>query len=427
MFNRDALPHALARKGIHYGWAIVAVIFLTMLSTSAVMGMTAVLVLPLRGEFGWDLGAISAALGVRFLVYGAVAPFTAAILQRFGVRRVISTALVLTVLGLAAVSQMSALWQLWLTWGLLIGLSTGVTANVLGATIATRWFVQRRGLVVGLLSASNATGQLLFLPLAAYLADIAGWRYAMLPGVILCLICLAIVLLVMRDYPADVGLPPYGEARIVPAPASRPRENPIAASFAVLRGAASNRTFLLLAGTFFVCGLSTAGLVQNHFVPLCLDFGIAPVASASILALMGGFNFVGTVLAGWLSDRFDNRWLLFWFYGLRGLSLLALPFTEFSFYGLGIFAIFYGLDWIATVPPTVRMTNDAFGREKGPTLFGWIFLSHQIGSAVAAYGAGVVRDNMLTYLPAFFAAGLVCLIAAVAILGARRGPAPAKA
>jgi predicted MFS family arabinose efflux permease len=423
----DWLPRLFARRGIHYGWAVIAVIFLTMLATSAVMGMTAVLILPLRSEFGWDLGAISGALGVRFLVYGAVAPFTAAILQRYGVRTVVSSALAITVLCLAATSRMTALWQLWLTWGLLVGLSTGVTANVLGATIATTWFSKRRGLVVGVLSASSATGQLLFLPLAAWLADIAGWRYAMVPGATVCLVCFVLVLLVVRNAPADVDLPVYGEREIVRPLPRRDQPNALLVSFSALSEVATNRAFLILAGTFFICGLSTAGLVQNHFVPLCSDFGIPSMTSSSILAMMGGFNFVGTIASGWLSDRYDNRWLLFWYYGLRGLSLLALPYTDFSIYGLSIFAMFYGLDWIATVPPTVRMANDEFGRDRGPVVFGWIFLSHQVGSAIAAYGAGASRDLLLTYMPAFIAAGVVCLVAAIAVLGIHRRSRPALA
>lgn len=420
------LAPAFARRGIHYGWAVVGVIFLTMLATSAVVGMTAMLILPLKNEFGWDLGAISGALGLRFLVYGMVAPFTAAILLRYGVRTVVTSALTLTALSLAVSSQMTALWQLWLTWGLIVGLATGVTANVLGAVIAARWFTKRRGFVVGLLTASSATGQLIFLPLAAWLADSAGWRYAMIPSGILCLLCCALLMLVVRDHPADVDLAPYGDTQRVPPPPHRAHANALAVSLSTLAAVIGDRTFLILAGTFFVCGLSTSGLVQNHFVPLCSDFGVPAVTSASILAMMGAFNFVGTILSGWLSDRYDNRWLLFWYYGLRGVSLLALPFTDFSIYGLSVFAVFYGLDWVATVPPTVRLTNDQFGRDRGPVVYGWIFLSHQIGSAIAAFGAGVTRDQMLTYLPAFTAAGAVCLIAAVAILATRRIPRPRR-
>ncbi len=420
MQSSDFLPRTFARLGVHYGWAVVAVIFLTMLSTSAVMGMVGVLMLPLKSEFGWDLGAISGALALRVLLYGMVAPLAAAILQRYGVRKVVSTALLLIVTGLLLASRMTALWQLWLTWELMIGLATGVTANVLGATVATRWFTKQRGLIIGVLSASNATGQLLFLPVAAWLSEHLGWRYALMPAGIVCLVCCFLVILVVRDHPEDVQLPSYGDDKIVPAPPRRSGQNTLAISFQALREAAGSRTFWILSGTFFVCGLSTSGLVQNHFIPLCHDFGVATITASSVLAMMGAFDFVGTILSGWLSDRYDNRYLLFWYYGLRGLSLLALPFTDFSIYGLSIFAVFYGLDWIATVPPTVRMTGQEFGREKGPVVFGWIFLAHQLGSATAAFGAGVSRDELLTYLPAFAFAGVACLLAAAAILTVRK-------
>jgi predicted MFS family arabinose efflux permease len=416
------LPRAFARLGIHYGWGVVSAIFLTMLSTSAAMGMVGVLMLPLKTEFGWDLGAISGALALRVLLYGMVAPFAAALLQRYGVRPVVATALGLIVAGLLLASRITALWQLWLTWGVMIGLATGVTANVLGATVATRWFTHRRGLVVGVLSASNATGQLLFLPMAAWLADDMGWRFAMLPVGILCLVCMLLVIVVVRDHPGDINLPSYGDTTVVPAPSRRSGANALKVSFSALRLAVGNRTFWILAGTFFVCGLSTSGLVQNHFIPLCHDFGVATVTASGILALMGAFDFVGTILSGWLSDRYDNRALLFWYYGLRGLSLLALPYTNFSLYGLSIFAVFYGLDWIATVPPTVKMTGQTFGRETGPVVFGWVFLAHQLGSATAAFGGGISRDELLTYLPAFAAAGIACLVASIAVLTIRRRP-----
>ena len=419
MLASNLLPRLFARMNVHYAWPVVTVIFLTMLSTSAVMGMVGVLMLPLKSELGWNLAEISGALAVRVLLYGMVAPLAAAILQRYGVRLVVATALLLIVVGLVLASRMTEIWQMWLTWGLMIGLATGVTANVLGATIATRWFTKQRGLVIGVLSASNATGQLLFLPVAAWLSDHLGWRYAMLPAGTACLVCLALVLLIVRDHPGDVNLPSYGDSSVLPPPPRRSGQSALASSLSALATAAGNRTLWVLAGTFFVCGLSTSGLVQNHFIPLCHDYGVATITASGILALMGGLDFVGTIASGWLSDRYDNRFLLFWYYGLRGLSLLALPFTDFSIYGLSIFAIFYGLDWIATIPPTVKMTGQEFGREKGPVVFGWIFLAHQLGSATAAFGAGATRDAFLTYLPAFAAAGVACIIAAATILTVR--------
>jgi predicted MFS family arabinose efflux permease len=415
------LAPALARRGIHYGWAVVAVTFLTMLATSAAMGMPGVLLLPLKGEFGWDLGAISGAMALRLLLFGLVAPFAAALMQRYGIRTVVGTALGTIVFGLVLATQMTMLWELWLTWGLMIGLATGVTANVLGATVANRWFVKRRGLVIGLLSASSATGQLLFLPVAAWLSVHIGWRLAMAPAATMCLICLALVLLVVRDHPGDLALPSYGETAVVPAPSRRAGGNALKLSFAALAGASRDKTFWILFGTFFVCGLSTNGLVQNHFIPLCHDFGMDAVAASGVLAMMGACDFVGTIGSGWLSDRFDNRWLLFWYYGLRGVSLLMLPYTDFSFYGLSLFAVFYGLDWIATVPPTVKLTAQTFGRAQAPLIFGWIFTAHQLGAATAAFGAGISRDALASYLPAFAAAGVACLVAALAVLAMRRG------
>jgi predicted MFS family arabinose efflux permease len=327
-----------------------------------------------------------------------------ALMLRYGMRLVVSWALVLIVLGLFLATQMTAIWQLWLTWGLMLGLSTGVTANVLGATIASRWFTKRRGLVVGILSASSATGQLLFLPVAAWLSEHMGWRAAMVPAGLLCLLCLALVVLFLREHPAEVELPSYGEAAIVP-PVRRASSSAVKLSFTTLFTAMRNRTFWILAGTFFVCGLSTNGLVQNHFIPLCHDYGMDAVAASGVLALMGACDFVGTIGSGWLSDRYDNRWLLSWYYGLRGLSLLLLPYATFSFFGLSLFAVFYGLDWIATVPPTVRLSSQTFGREQGPLVFGWVFSAHQLGAATAAFAAGASRDALSSYLPAFATAG----------------------
>jgi sugar phosphate permease len=415
----ETLARWLGRRGIHYGWVMVALTFLTMLATAAVMGLVAVLILPLKAEFGWDTGDISAAFGLRVMLYGSIAPFAAAFLARFGVRRIVSVALALVLIGLAGASQVTSLWQLWVTWGLIVGLATGMTALVLGATVASRWFAARRGLVVGLFTASNATGQLLFLPLAAWMTEHYGWRMAMVPPLIACTLAWALMLLLGRDHPSELGLAPFGESVVVPPP-PRLRGNPFSASLSILRDVSAVPMFWVLFGTFFVCGLSTNGLVQSHFVPLCHDFGVDAAAATGLLAVIGAFDFIGTIVSGWLSDRFSNRNLLFVYYGLRGLSLMALPYTNFSMVGLSVFAVFYGLDWVATVPPTVRLTADTFGRAKAPIIFGWIFMAHQLGGAVAVVGAGVMRDSMGTYLPAFFASGVLCLVAAVAILWKRR-------
>jgi predicted MFS family arabinose efflux permease len=395
---------------------IAGVTFLTMLVTAGAVGAPGVLILPLQKEFGWQNAEISSALGIRFLLFGLMAPFAAALINRFGMRRIALSALLLIAAGLLLSLAMTRVWELVLLWGVVIGLGTGLTALVLGVTVATRWFSTRRGLVTGLLTASSATGQLLFLPLVASVSERLGWRpaVAMVCGA-LALTAFA-VLAFMRDRPADVGQQPFGRAAgddaanvaaTIPAPIT---------PWHALRDARRTGVFWVLFGTFFICGASTNGLIQTHFIPLCADFGLPAVGAASVLAAMGMFDIVGTVGSGWLSDRYDNRWLLFWYYGLRGLSLMYLPFSDFTFYGLSLFALFYGLDWIATVPPTVKLTVARFGRERANLVFGWIFAGHQLGAATAAFGAGVSRTALLSYLPAFFAAGALCLIAAVLIL-----------
>jgi predicted MFS family arabinose efflux permease len=417
------LAPTLARRGIHYGWVMVGLTFLVALASAGALGILGALLLPVQREFGWDTASISGALALRLLLFGLTAPFAAALLQRYGLRRTVIAALCLVVLGCLLSMAMTAPWQLWLSWGVMTGIGSGMTALVLGATVANRWFVARRGLVLGMLTAANATGQLVFLPLAAWLAAHAGWRVALMPGLGACVLAGLLFWLLGRDHPADLGLPAYGETTVTPP---RPAAgNPVRNAFGALAEASSSRVFWILFATFAICGLSTVGLMQTNFIPLCSDFGMAEVEAASVLALIGVFDFVGTIGSGWLSDRYDNRKLLFWYYGLRGLSLLFLPMSSFSFYGLSLFAVFYGLDWIATVPPTVKLAGAAFGRDKAPLVFGWVFTAHQLGGAVAALGAGMSRDALASYLPAFYLAGVACLLAAVLALGARARPRPA--
>src|SRR4051794_19223909 len=351
------LATALGHRQVHYGWVVVGVTFLTMLVTAGAVGAPGVLILPLQQEFGWQTAEISSALAIRLMLFGLMGPFAAALMNRYGVRRISLAALGLIATGLLLSVAMDRIWQLILLWGVVVGLGTGLTALVLGATVATRWFAHRRGLVVGMLTASTATGQLVFLPLLAQLTASYGWRVALCLVVAALLAAMVLVLALMRDRPSDLGLPRYGEAEPTPAPAQEHGLSTLLVSpLRALRQASGSRTFWVLFATFFICGLSTNGLIQTHWITLCGDFGVAPVGAAGMLAAIGAFDLVGTVLSGWLSDRYDNRWLLFWYYGLRGLSLLWLPLTGFSLYGLSIFAVFYGLDWVATVPPTVRMT-----------------------------------------------------------------------
>ncbi|WP_158816799.1 MFS transporter [Methylocapsa sp. S129] len=425
----QALAQRLSRYGVHYGWVVIGVTFLTALTTAGAVGVPGALILPLTKEFGWDTAQISSALAIRLVLFGLMGPFAAALIERYGVRRIVLSAISLIVVGLLLALIMSQAWHLIVLWGLVVGVGTGLTAMVLNAIVATRWFTHRRGLVLGMLTASSATGQLVFLPLAAWLVEHIGWRYALAPSVIGLLIAGVLVTLFMCDRPSDVGLAPYGEA--APAPGQSLTAPPPAAAFgrafSVLSEISTSRTFWILFATFFICGLSTNGLVQTHFISLCADYGMPAVAAASTLAMMGVFDFFGTIASGWLSDRYDNRALLFWYYGLRGLSLLYLPYSTFTFYGLSLFGAFYGLDWIATVPPTVRLSAQAFGKERAGIAFGWIFAAHQLGAATAAFGAGLSRSILLSYLPAFFAAGAMCLVASAIVWLIRLNPAARSA
>jgi sugar phosphate permease len=409
---------SLERRGFHYAWVIAAVTFLAMLTTSAALGLPGAMLQPLSKEFGWTTDQLSSVFAVRFALFGLRGPFAAVFIGRFGLRTIMVAAASFIAVAMVLATQVTQLWQLFLLWGLVLGCGTGLTALVLGAMVANRWFTTNRGLVVGLFAASTATGQLIFLPIAAWMIENIGWRYAVIPVFIACVVVAALATLFMRDHPGSIGLRAFGEPAGGPIEAPPPRATRLnfLGPFQVLAEASRNRTFWILAGTFFICGLSTNGLLQTHFISLCGDNGMTAVPAASVLALMGAFDLVGTTLSGYLSDRYDNRKLLFWYYGLRGLSLFWLPFSTFTFYGLSIFAMFYGLDWIATVPPTVKLAAQEFGKEKAGMIFGWVFAAHQLGAATAAYGAGLTRTLLLTYNPALFAAGAACLLAAAAVL-----------
>ncbi|MFK3796394.1 MFS transporter [Pseudomonas sp. NPDC088444] len=423
----DWLSRALARRGIHYGWAMIAVTFFTALITAASVGAPGVFIVPMQMEFGWNTVEISSALSIRFVLFGLMAPFAAALMNRYGLRNVALAAILVIMTALLLSLSMTEVWQLVALWGVAVGIGAGMTALTLGATVASRWFSARRGLVVGVLTASTATGQLIFMPLLANVTEHYGWRWALvLMSAMLALAAIA-VLMLMRDRPADLGLRPFGDTGTGPIAAPAPSAASIfSASLNTLRDASKTRVFWILFGTFFICGATTNGLVQVHLIPMCGDYGISPVKASGLLAAMGVFDLIGTVASGWLSDRFDNRRLLFWYYGLRGLSLIALPFTDFSIVGLSLFAVFYGLDWIATVPPTVRLAASRFGPERAGMVFGWIFAGHQIGAAAAAFGAGWSRTELLSYLPAFFTGGVLCLLAAVTILSVRQEKAALK-
>jgi sugar phosphate permease len=340
-----------------------------------------------------------------------IGPFAVAVMERFGLRRTVSFSLLILGFGVALTSLMRTPWQMMVLWGFLVGSGTGMIAMVLGATIAERWFVRRRGLVLGILTASSATGQLIFLPLLANLSVHFGWRAVSLTVASIALLMAPIAALFLRNRPSEIGLPRYGENELLRG--ERKTENPAHRALSALRRGIRNRDFWLLAATFFICGASTNGLVGTHLIPACIDRGIPEVRAASLLAVIGVFDLMGTIASGWLTDRFDSRKLLAWYYALRGLSLIFLPVAfNFNFYGLSVYAVFYGLDWVATVPPTVKLAGNVFGEENAALMFGWIAASHQIGAAAVAWFAGILRTQTGDYASAFFSAGLLCLLAA---------------
>jgi len=410
---------------LHFGWIVAGVTFVTLLVAAGIRSAPGVMMVPLETEFGWSRATISVAISVNLILYGMMAPFAAALMDRFGVRQTMVVALAVLAVGVATTTAMGAPWQMVVLWGIVVGSGSGSIALVLGATVVTRWFDAWRGTVMGVLSAANATGQLVFLPLMALAVESWGWRVAVLLVAVAAAVLVPVVWLLMRERPADLGLLPVGAVEAPPPLPSR--GNPAWIAIVALGEGLRSRDFWLLAGGFFVCGLSTNGLIGTHLIPACFDHGIPEVRAAGLLAVMGLFDLVGTTLSGWLSDRWDSRRLLFWYYGLRGLSLI---FLDAAFgpdvFGLWLFAVFYGLDWIATVPPTVKLAAQSFGRERAGVMFGWIFAAHQIGAAVAAFGAGWIRTDLGDYWLAFVISGIACLIAAImSLMVGRRAPRPA--
>jgi predicted MFS family arabinose efflux permease len=380
---------------------------------------------PLHDEFGWPMGVIGGAVSVNLVLYGLVAPFSAALMERLGVQRVVAVALGLVSIGALLPIWMTQSWQLVLSWGVLVGLGTGAMAMSLVATVTGRWFVARRGLVTGILTAAGATGQLVFLPLLAWLAEHHGWRSAAIATGITALLVVPLVLWRLHDHPSDLGLAPYGAPASAPViRLGRPAERPFRLALETLRDASRTKVFWLLAGGFAICGMSTNGLVGTHFIPAAHDHGMPTTTAAGLLALVGIFDIAGTVFSGWLTDRVDPRLLLGVYYTLRGASLLLLPslFSDEMHLNMLAFIIFYGLDWVATVPPTIALCRDAFG-DRAPIVFGWVFASHQVGAAIAAVGAGLARDHLGTYNLAWYLAGALCFGAALMSIAIARRPA----
>ncbi|MDQ0271410.1 MFS transporter [Cytobacillus purgationiresistens] len=406
-------------RRLHYSWIVLIIVFFSIIVAGITRSSSGVFIIPFEADFGWERSKISLAIAISLFIYGISGPFMGAIVQIIGIKRMMLLSMGTLMAGLAFTFLMSETWHLILIWGIIIGLGSSLFLTVLSPIIANKWFVKRRGLAVGILTASTATGQLVLLPVLAYIIDRYNWQYAVAMILFLSAVSFIILFFLMKESPMAIGTMPYGEVKdTMESKAVKSGNNPFIIAFTALGEAIKAKEFWLLAGSFFVCGLSTSGLIGTHFVSYCVGFGIAVVTAASMLSFMGIFDLVGTTLSGWLSDRIDNRWLLFWYYSLRGLSLLLLPFAlyEGSYVLLIIFSIFYGMDWIATVPPTINITRNIFGLEKSVIIYGWIFAAHQAGAAVAAFGGGIIFERFASYTYAFIGAGVLCFVASLFVI-----------
>jgi MFS family permease len=408
-----------AMPKIHFAYIMAALAFVLLIAAAGVRSSPTMLIAPLQTEFHWSTATISAAIALNLLLFGLIGPFAAGVFERFGLRRTISAALATMAIAAGASVFMSQSWEFLLLWGGMVGVGSGSISLVAGATIVNRWFETNRGTVMGLLTASNATGQLVFLPIFGLLVTRAGWRAEVIFIAAVCAVLAPIAFFVLREYPSDKNLAMVGTTAVVMP--ERIAGNPFVNTIDALRDGLRTRDFWLLGGSFFICGASTNGLIGTHLVPACGDHGISAMSAGGLLAAMGIFDLVGTTASGWLSDRYSPRWLLFWYYGLRGLSLMYLPSAfGLASIGLPVFAVFYGLDWIATVPPTLKLTTNRFGRARAPMMFGWMFTGHQLGASAIAMLAGLIRTGTGSYDSAFILSGVLCLIAAVMVLFAGR-------
>ena len=414
-------------RRFHPAWIAAIVTFFTLVATAGFRSAPSVLIVPLEDAFGWGRDQISFAIAVNVLLFGLTAPFAAALMERFTIRKVVMAALTTVSTGAFLTTFVNAPWQLVLTWGVIVGIGTGSMALVFAATIANRWFVKRRGLVVGALTAAAATGQLVFLPGLTSLSESYGWKSIGLTIGAAAMLMVPMIYLFLREKPADLGMLPYGAPADWQAP-TKPTMNAATLAFVTLKEASAHRDFWILVGSFFVCGLSTSGLIGTHFIPAAHDHGMGQVVAASLLALIGVFDVIGTLASGWLTDKYDPRKLLFFYYFLRGLSLFLLPSILFATVHPStlVFVIFYGLDWVATVPPTIMLCRTILGPERATVIYGWVFAAHQIGGSIAAFGAAVLRVKLGDYAAAFYISGALCLISSYFVLQIAKGKSTAS-
>ena len=407
----------LVKSKIHPGWIAVAVTFVTLMATAGFRSAPSVLIVPLEDAFGWSRSDISLAVAINILLFGLVSPFAAALMEKFGIRKVVMSALITVSFGAFLTIFMQAQWQLIATWGVIVGIGTGSMALVFAATVANRWFVAKRGLVTGILTAAAATGQLIFLPGLSHLALTYGWKSVSITVASFALLVIPFIHLFLRERPSDLGLLPYGASADWQPPA-KSELSAFALAIDTLKQSSKRKDFWYLFGSFYVCGLSTSGLIGTHFIPAAHDHGMPTTLAASLLAMVGVFDVIGTIFSGWLTDRYDPRKLLFFYFGLRGLSLFLLPSILFSTIHPStlVFVIFYGLDWVATVPPTIMLCRAVLGPQRASVVYGWVFAAHQIGGATAAFGAAILRVQLGDYAAAFYISGLMCIVTAYFVL-----------
>ncbi len=417
----------MAKQKIHPGWIAVTVTFFTLMASAGYRSAPSVLIVPLEDAFGWSRSQIALAVSINVLLFGLVAPFAAALMERFTVRKVVMSALALVSLSATSTVFMTQPWHLWALWGIGVGVGAGSMALVFAATIANRWFVARKGIVVGALTAATASGQLIFLPLLSHFALTYGWKSVSLTVGGAAALIIPFIFLFLKEKPELIGMTPYG----APADWQPPAPNELSAAriaIDTLKVSSKSRDFWILFGTFLVCGLSTNGLIGTHFIPAAHDHGMVETVAASLLALVGVFDVIGTIFSGWLTDRMDPRKLLFFYYGLRGLSLFLLPSILFSTMHPStlVFIIFYGLDWVATVPPTLMLCRMVMGNQRSAVVYGWVFVGHQIGASIAALGAAVLRVKLGDYAVAFYISATMCLVASLAVLQIAKGKTTAE-
>jgi predicted MFS family arabinose efflux permease len=409
-------------KKIHPAWTALVVTFLTLMATAGFRSAPSVLIVPLEDAFGWSRAQVSTAIAINVLIYGMIAPFAAALMERFTVRKVVMAALTFVAISAGSTVFISQAWHLWLLWGVCVGVGTGSMALVFAATVANRWFIKNKGIVVGALTAASATGQLIFLPLLSHFAVTYGWKSVSITIAIASFAVVPLIFFFLKESPAAVGTTPYGAADDW-QPLEKSDLSAYRLAVDTISKAKSNRDFRILFFTFFVCGLSTNGLIGTHFIPAAHDHGMAEPVAASLLALVGVFDVIGTLASGYLTDRYDPRKLLFFYYGLRGLSLFLLPSILFSTLHPStlVFVIFYGLDWVATVPPTLILCRMILGPGRATVVYGWVFVGHQVGASMAALGAALLRVQLGDYAVAFYISAAMCLVSALMVLQIAKG------